>query len=175
MTKIYMVRHGESTGNVWPDAYTDDYRNFLSPYGVKQAELCGAYFKRQGIEFDVMVSSKLNRARHTMACIMHEMGTWKRPWVVEPALDELHGATFERRQQCRLAFMKIIGAWDRKQNMLVVTHYYTMQNLFEALGVNPLRIDGEGKVIRNAVPFVWDSAEPSRIRKLDLHHMGDQH
>jgi broad specificity phosphatase PhoE len=70
-TQLFLVRHGESTGNVelrftgWLDAA-------LTPEGVTQATLCGKKLKKSG-PFDVVYCSDLVRARETAFGIAHEI------------------------------------------------------------------------------------------------------
>lgn len=173
--KLYMVRHGESMGNAWPEAYRDDNKNFLSPYGTKQAELTGAYFKRMGINFDLVSSSDLTRARHTTSLILHEIG-WQRKWFNSPDLNEVNSESDKPRvrkifRELRTAFTQLEG------NMLIVSHYHTMQVLFDELTGADRELVGShgGRHVGNAAVFVWNPEEPKRIELLDLTRLGDQH
>ncbi len=167
MGKLYLVRHGESIGNVWEGAYQDDSCNFLSPYGVKQAQLCGEYFKRRGITFKRIISSNKTRARHTTSIILQEMDDWQRAWDVDPDFDELLSSTHQV-EECLEAFRIVLTYWDRSENLLIVSHYFVMQRLLEELGVDMKPLYGQGKVIYNAVPYVWNPAEPDKIEMIDL-------
>jgi phosphohistidine phosphatase SixA len=166
MGKLYLIRHGESIGNVWEPAYRDDRCNFLSPYGVQQAQLCGAYLKRRGITFEHVISSELTRARQTTSLILHELGDWQRPWTILKEFNELVGTS--RVPECLDAFKKVLQSWDPNQNMMVVTHYHVMEQFFAALNVDLSTLYGQGKIIYNAVPYRWDPAEPTKIEMLDL-------
>lgn len=173
--KLYMVRHGESMGNAWPEAYRDDNKNFLSPYGVKQAELTGAYFKRMNIDFELVASSDLTRARHTCTMILHEIG-WQRKWFNTPELNEVNNKSDEPRvrkifRELRAAFAQLEG------NMLIVSHYHTMQVLFDELtgADRSLVASHEGRHVGNAAVFTWDPNDPMRIDLLDTTRTGPQH
>lgn len=173
--KLYLVRHGESMGNVWPDAYADDNKNFLSPYGLKQAELTGAFFKRMDVQFEMVVCSDLTRARHTTAMILHEIG-WKRKWFNTATLNEVNKEDDKPRvrkmfRELRMAFGQMTG------NMLLVSHYHTMQVLFDEItGGDRALVDSyEGRHVGNAAVFVWNPEEPKRIQLLDLTQTGQQH
>jgi broad specificity phosphatase PhoE len=174
--KLYMVRHGESMGNVWPEAYRDDNKNFLSPYGVKQAELTGAYFKRMGVDFREVVSSNLTRARHTCAIILHEIG-WQRAWLNVDALNEVNKE--QDKERVRLMFRDVKGLVGDGGigNVLVVTHYHTMQVMFDELtgGDRQLVDSYGGKHVGNASVFTWSPQDEKRIKLLDLTRTGDQH
>jgi broad specificity phosphatase PhoE len=172
--KLYMVRHGESMGNVWKDAYRDDNKNFLSPYGVKQAELTGAYFKRMDINFELVGSSNLTRARHTCALILHEIG-WQRTWYNQPDLNEVNCE--EDKPRVRQAFAAIRQTFDSMEsgNVLIVSHYHTMQVLFDELtDGNRSQVDSfGGRHVGNAAVFVWTPGT-KRIELLDLTRTGPQ-
>lgn len=167
MGKLYLVRHGESIGNVWEGAYTDDSCNFLSPYGVKQAQLCGEYFKRRGIKFGKIVSSNKTRARHTTSIILHEMDDWQRTWNVNPDFDELISLAY-RLEECIEAFRKELSNWNKEDNLLIVSHYFVMQHMLKELDVDVSSLYGQGKIIYNAVPYRWDPLEPKKIEMIDL-------
>lgn len=65
---LYLVRHGESLGNIGQtDDFEDDrkYDAPLSPKGERQAQLLGEYFS--ALPFDAIFSSGLRRSVHT-AC-----------------------------------------------------------------------------------------------------------
>lgn len=171
--RLYLVRHGESMGNAWKEAYRDDRRNFLSPYGVMQAQLTGHFFKKIGAEFSEVYSSDLTRARHTMAVILHEVG-WQRNWRNEEVFNELSRDEDPRGEQARKRLKEIIDSWTEK-DLLVVSHYHTMQALFGGLVSDRNLIDSHGgRHVGNASPFVWDPNVPDRIHLLDLTKTGTQ-
>ena len=63
---LYLVRHGESTGNIGREDEFDDDRKFdhpLSPRGERQAQLVGEYFS--ALPVDCILSSGLRRSVHT--------------------------------------------------------------------------------------------------------------
>jgi phosphohistidine phosphatase SixA len=166
MGKLYLIRHGESIGQVWYDAYKNDACNFLSPYGVQQAQFCGAYLKRREITFGHVVSSNLTRARQTTSHILQELDDWQRTWSVVPEFNELVGST--RVTECVEAFKALLIYWDGHGNLMVVTHYHVMQQFFKALDIDVTTMHGQGKIIYNAVPYVWDPEDPKKIEMTDL-------
>ncbi len=174
--KLYLVRHGESMGNVWPEAYKADERNFLTPYGTMQSQMTGHWFKRMGITFDHLYSSNLTRSRHTMAIVLHEVG-WERPWMNLPALNELSDPDNpDEEARARGAFHNIFEAW-KEGDMLIVSHYHVMQVIFEYLPVERKNIEShQGRHVGNAVPFIWDP-EPEhnwKVSAVDLTKLGEQ-
>lgn len=168
MGKIFFVRHGESIGNVWEGAYKDDSCNFLSPYGVKQAELCGEYFHRRGVKFGQIISSGTTRTRHTTSVILQKMQDWQRSWIVEPKLNELTSLHDSRRQELLDAFDNIVRYWDKSENLLIVSHYFVSLAIFEHLELDVNTLYGAGKVVYNAVPYVWDPEKSKEIKMIDL-------
>jgi broad specificity phosphatase PhoE len=172
--KLYMVRHGESMGNVWKPAYRSDECNFLSPYGVRQAAVCGHYFMRAGIEFEHLYSSNLTRARHTMACLLYEVG-WQRHWINLPAFNELANPESELEQaRVRDGMNNLLHTWT-SGNVLIVSHYHTMQVLFDTLKVPREKIEShQGRHVGNAQPFEWDPQVPDTIRLLDMTRLAAQ-
>jgi broad specificity phosphatase PhoE len=176
MARIIFVRHGESMGNVWPEAYKDEQRNFLTPYGAQQAALCGSYFKRMNYEFDHVICSTKTRALHTTAIILHQMDDWQRQWDIRPELDELHTSQGESPERVMLELPKLLSILRKDQNMLVVSHYHTMQALFDAAQVPRKNIGShEGRHVGNAVPFLWNLEQPEMIHVLDFTKLGPQH
>lgn len=171
--KLYLVRHGESMGNAWPEAYKSDAKNFLSPYGLHQAQLTGAYFKKMNMRFTTVVSSDKTRARHTMITILQEMDDWQRSWKVVEGLNELHDPN-ESPERVYKSMEKIFEDWV-EGNLLIVSHYHVMRAIFHWLGVSEKNIDSYGgRHIGNAQPFVYEPGI-DRIKLLDLTQLGMQH
>ena len=69
MSKVYMIRHGQTLFNVlrrkqgWCDSP-------LTELGIEQARQAGAYFREQGIQFDHVYSSTSDAAatRRSSSC-----------------------------------------------------------------------------------------------------------
>lgn len=71
MQILYFVRHGESQDNVdrvWSRPDTP-----LTALGKKQALEAGRKLKKQGVQFDLIISSPLKRAHDTAFIIAHEL------------------------------------------------------------------------------------------------------
>jgi len=172
MNKLVLVRHGESMGNVWDGAYNDDRTNFLTLKGVKQAEIAGIDLARKGFEFHQVITSRLTRAMQTSTIICQTMEDWKREYIIDPRLNEgehKYGdellVDFEARVEA--AFEEVIRPSLKHGNVLLVTHYFVMNKLFEILGIDKRMYLMHSRLVLNAVPYVWDQSEPSKLVVFD--------
>lgn len=69
---LYYIRHGETTANV--DKICAGHTDVaLTDNGRKQAELAGLAIKKEGIHFDLIISSPLQRAIETAQIIANEI------------------------------------------------------------------------------------------------------
>ncbi len=85
--EFYFIRHGESQSNATPGmAAGANYDSPLTERGARQAKLLGSRLKREGVKFDRVYSSSLDRARKTARYILEAMGETKRR---VPAVDAL--------------------------------------------------------------------------------------
>lgn len=160
--KIIFLRHGESIGNTWKPAYEDDNINFLSPLGIKQAEIAGILLKRK-FNISLPASSALTRSRQTLNLILNEYGNWKQKFIIEPNLNEIvpkgyglvnEESVYEHYDRVVEGFKNIISQWETG-NLLLVTHYHTMNALFRHLKINYNELS-LGDYIPNAVHFIYD-------------------
>lgn len=175
MSKLVLVRNGQSMGNVWGQAYENAAMNFLTKRGTLEAELAGMKLAETGIVFRHMYVSEITRARHTLAIIAHATRDWQREFVVHPGLNERIDPEYIHDQNDRISqpfeHKKAVESVLKKEiipslddgHVLVVSHYHTMEVLFRALGVRLDRLWGVGHHIPNAVPFIWDPDEPDRM------------
>ena len=85
--EFYFIRHGESESNATPGmAAGANYDSALTARGVRQAKLLGERLKREGVKFDRVYSSSLDRARKTARYMLDSMGEGDR---CVPAADAL--------------------------------------------------------------------------------------
>ena len=89
MSKLYMLRHGETLFNVlWrKQGFCDSP---LTERGIQQAKNTGAYLREHGISFDHAYSSTSERARDTVELIVPGM-----PYEALKGLKEWNFGTFE--------------------------------------------------------------------------------
>jgi broad specificity phosphatase PhoE len=185
--KIVFIRHGESMGNVWVDAYKNEAANFLTIRGVKQVELAALDLIRLGITFDHVITSGLTRARQTATTLMQTMDDWQRHYVVEPRLNEwakaghIHDPGIEVvsrdefRNRVVNAYRETVLPLINTGNVLVVSHFYVMEVIFELIGfgnygdeiTNSLSDDW----IPNAVPYIYQPGNAWRVDRLTMQHV----
>ena len=98
MTHIYLIRHGQSEGNLY-DLFLGHTDMDLTELGRKQAERVTSYF--ENIKIDAIFSSDLKRAYHT-ACPLAEMkglSITKCPGMREIFAGEWEGRVFSEIRQ----------------------------------------------------------------------------
>ena len=87
---IYLVRHGQTRQN--RAGLLQGRSDFpLNEQGEEQARRVGAYFREQGVRFDAVYSSPLQRARQTAALIAGD----KDPVLVDERLIEMDYGPYE--------------------------------------------------------------------------------
>ncbi len=87
--EFYFIRHGESGSNATPGmAAGANYDSPLTPEGVRQAGLLGKRLKRDGIKFDRVYSSSLDRAQKTARFMLDAMGETDRAFPTVDAIIE---------------------------------------------------------------------------------------
>lgn len=112
MKQIYFVRHGESQLNK-AGKWAGTTNTPLTPRGRNQAKKAGRLAKRQGLGFDLIISSPLERAHHTAQHIAAEVGYPHDKILIEPNLAERHYGDLEAKDH-----ISIVGA----RNLLDETH-----------------------------------------------------
>ncbi|NLT44674.1 MAG: 2,3-bisphosphoglycerate-dependent phosphoglycerate mutase, partial [Thermotogaceae bacterium] len=89
MTKLVLVRHGESTWNK-ENRFTGWTDVDLSEKGREEAEKAGKVLKAGGYDFDLAYTSVLKRAIRTLWYIMDEMDIMWIPVIRDWRLNERH-------------------------------------------------------------------------------------
>jgi len=89
MTKLVLLRHGESTWNK-ENRFTGWTDVDLSQKGIEEAHDAGAVLKSQGYEFDVAYTSVLKRAIRTLWITMDDMDLMWIPVLRSWRLNERH-------------------------------------------------------------------------------------
>ncbi|MGO2358983.1 MAG: 2,3-bisphosphoglycerate-dependent phosphoglycerate mutase [Mesonia sp.] len=85
MTKLFLVRHGQSKWNL-DNRFTGWQNVDITALGQLEAEQAGQILKEEKI--DEAFTSKLIRAQHTLKIILNEMGKTDTPVIIDEALNE---------------------------------------------------------------------------------------
>ncbi len=89
MTKLVLIRHGESTWNL-ENRFTGWTDVDLTATGVEQAKQSGKLLKAEGFDFDIAYTSVLKRATRTLWHCLDEMDRTWLPVVNAWRLNERH-------------------------------------------------------------------------------------
>ena len=118
MVKIYILRHGHSTGNE-QNLITGHYDCDLSEMGKRQASLAADYIFKN-LKIDVFYSTDLIRAKNTLLPAAKLCG---KPIVIEPALRELSVGEWEGRsfEEIEGLYPREFRAWVNKEDGAVPT------------------------------------------------------
>lgn len=126
--RIWIVRHGESTGNVARQAAMDaglaeiniDHRDIdvpLSETGEQQAITLGKWFAQSGISPDIVLASPYVRARHTAQLISRQQTAQAPELVLDERLrekefgilDRLTTTGIEQKYPDQVRFRSLLG------------------------------------------------------------------
>jgi len=172
MARLVLVRHGESRGNVWREANRDDRTNFLSAKGRLQAEIAGMDLTdtEDEFHFETVITSSMTRALETTITIMSAFNAddHVRDYIIEDNLRECRNreAAFEHRKGVSSCMSAVVMPALEKGDVLCVTHYHTMQAIFNYLEeyhppFQRRNLWCEGRNIPNAMPFVYNPEKPN--------------
>jgi len=89
MTKLVLIRHGESLWNL-ENKFTGWTDVDLSENGLKEARMAGKILKENGFVFDIAYTSVLKRAIRTLWIALHEMDLMWIPVYKSWKLNERH-------------------------------------------------------------------------------------
>lgn len=139
-SRIILVRHGESVGNIKRDYHPD--MNFLTKRGSLQAELAGMTLAQTKYEIDYVMCSPYLRARHTCALLLEGAGI-EPEIVINANLKERHysehrelpNAESEEDLDVRVEpLVDILSTHLDTGSILCVSHYWTIKSLVKQLG-----------------------------------------
>ena len=94
MKHLYYIRHGLSEANK-ANKWSGSTDTPLTPEGHEQAKIVGAKAKNQGLVFDIIISSPLQRAVHTANHVALATGYDQSKIVLLPELSERHFGILE--------------------------------------------------------------------------------
>lgn len=159
MSKLYLVRHGQTYFNLWHkiQGWCDSP---LTPQGTQQAKKVGAYFNKNKIHFDRAYCSTSERASDTLELIT------KLPYQRLKGLKECYFGQFEGQderlnprppygnffvqyggeseaqvqQRMKKTLTRIMNQTGTDQQVLVVSHAGAMVNFAVSLGLDASKI-----------------------------------
>jgi len=180
---IIFLRHGESLANTDHKFYNNDKTNFLSMKGVLEVKLATyaiAEYLSFGKKIDRSFSSGLTRAAQTASIVLHGIDVDASRIVTDDRLNEwCHEATEHKEwhlSEPPEVFRKRIESFyneflmpvmDKDVTYFITSHHYTMQCLFDTIGVKTgiiskySKLDPNNVTIKNAIPYYYDSTEKS--------------
>ncbi len=174
VTKIYLIRHCQSMGNI-EHKFQGQYDADVSPAGEKQLELLGLRFRNEHI--DAIYTSPLKRARATAEAIAkyHNMEP-----IAEPGLIEIDCGRMENLLLTEVARLFPEGGlnWDRSPELCEFPGGETMREVYERVNAaldriiaeNPGRtvvVTTHGGALRNLYARI-QYGEPIGIRKSEV-------
>jgi len=171
MTRIYLIRHGQSEGNL--KGYFQGSRDVpLSDLGRKQAEKLGE--RCSSLKLDAVYSSVLSRAHDTAKAVAVKHGM---EVIKVPGLEEIHLGVWEGRSisELEVEFPEEMHRWRVSPHLMTVPGGESLQEasdrFFAALGSiideNPNRtvaVVAHGGVIRYFF---------ARVRNVSLDKLAD--
>lgn len=133
--QLYLIRHGESMGNIETDEVFDKTNPPLTPHGKNQTAELGKRFA--ALDSFTLYSSPLDRAKETAACISPEMiidadllekGVRKTENGFED-FDESDKACYDRAKK---VIEKIKSNHQNHENVIIVAHGMFLNQLIKA-------------------------------------------
>ncbi len=118
--KLIFIRHAYAPGNGDPDNFNlndcSTQRN-LSVDGKKQAQYIGAFFKRNKIKTDKVLSSEWCRCQETAKIAFNDYST-------NSFLNSFYSLEYAKNKDKQIqALKKYIKNFKGKKNLILVTHY----------------------------------------------------
>ena len=118
--KLIFIRHAYAPGNGDPDNFNlndcSTQRN-LSVDGKKQAQYIGAFFKRNKIKTDKVLSSEWCRCQETAKIAFNDYST-------NSFLNSFYSSKYAKNKDKQIqALKKYIKNFKGKKNLILVTHY----------------------------------------------------
>lgn len=137
--QLYLIRHGESMGNIETDEVFDSTNPPLTPHGRNQAKALGKRFS--SLEDYTLYASPLDRARETASCISENM-------IIDPMLlengvrqtengfEDYNETDAECYARAKMVIEKIKSVHNNHENVIIVAHGMFLNQLIKAaLGI----------------------------------------
>ena len=126
--KLIFIRHAYAPGGGDPDNFEINdcktQRN-LSDTGREQANKIGNFFRRNNIPINKVYSSEWCRCKETALIAFKEFET-------KNFLNSFFSSKFAHNKNSQMKdFQKFLLDWDKKTNIVFVTHYVVISELFD--------------------------------------------
>ncbi|AZA83601.1 2,3-bisphosphoglycerate-dependent phosphoglycerate mutase [Chryseobacterium lactis] len=118
MTKLFLVRHGQSLWNL-ENRFTGWQNIDITDAGIEEAKKAGIALKGQKI--NIAFTSVLIRAQHTLTIILDEMGKPDIPVIMDKALNERSYGDLEGLNKAETALKygdEQVHAWRRSYDVV---------------------------------------------------------
>ena len=125
--KIVFIRHALAPGGGDPDNFKlndcSTQRN-LNQDGIEQSKKIGFFFKENKIPIDKVLSSEWCRCKDTAKYAFKNFKTFD-------ALNSFYSSKFEKNKNKQIKDLKkYINQWNSKDNLVFVTHYVVILEMF---------------------------------------------
>ncbi|MBQ2847894.1 MAG: histidine phosphatase family protein [Clostridia bacterium] len=137
--QLYLIRHGESMGNIETEEEFDTVNPPLTYHGKKQAEALGKRF--ESLSDFTLYSSPLDRARDTAFQISEKMVVdagllEKGVRQTDNGFEDFNETDFECYERAKIVIEKIKSKHYNHENVIVVAHGMFLNQLIKAaLGI----------------------------------------
>ena len=123
---IVFIRHAIAPGNGDPENFNikdcSTQRN-LSEEGINQSKKIGAFFKKNNINIDKVLSSEWCRCKDTAKYAFENFETFD-------ALNSFYDERFAKNETKQINNLKkYIKNWDSDKNLVFVTHYVVISSI----------------------------------------------
>lgn len=133
--QLYLIRHGESMGNIVTDEEFDSVNPLLTPHGKKQAEALGKRFA--SLDSFTLYSSPLDRAKETASQISDDMIIdfellEKGVRITDRGFEDFNESDAECYDRAKKVMEKIKEKHHNHENVIVVAHGMFLNQLIKA-------------------------------------------
>tara|TARA_Y100000994_G_C15681859_1_gene438114 strand:- start:198 stop:752 length:555 start_codon:yes stop_codon:yes gene_type:complete len=147
---IVFIRHAIAPGNGDPENFNikdcSTQRN-LSEEGINQSKKIGAFFKKNNINIDKVLSSEWCRCKDTAKYAFKNFSTFE-------GLNSFYDPRFEEDKIKQINDLKIyIKEWESPDNLILITHYVVISEILNK-GVSSGEIIITDKNFKNLGSFL---------------------
>ncbi len=141
--KIVMIRHAYAPGSGDPNNFSikdcSTQRN-LSKNGILQSKMIGKFFRENQIPIDIVLTSEWCRCKDTAFHAFKNFET-------NSFLNSFYDPRFQKNKNGQIRkFKKYINKWQGKKNLILITHYVVISEIFN---VSPI----SGEMIISDIEF----------------------